>query len=55
LRLITVHLPEYFIEGLQELVRQKKYPHRSEVIRNAIRDLLKKELNGFIVNKRDSV
>lgn len=55
MKLITVHLPEYFIEGLHELVRQKKYPHRSEIIRNAIRDLLKKELVGFIPKKNNSI
>ena len=51
MRVITVWVPEYFLEGLHELVHQKRYPHRSEIIRNAIRDLLKKELKGFIVNK----
>ncbi len=44
LRLITVHLPQEFINGLDELVRQRRYPNRSEAIRNAIRDLLKEEL-----------
>lgn len=44
LKLVTVHLPQEFINGLDELVRQKRYPNRSEVIRNAIRDLLKEEL-----------
>lgn len=44
LKLVTVHLPQEFINGLDELVRQRRYPNRSEVIRNAIRDLLKEEL-----------
>ncbi len=43
-RLITVHLPEEAVEGLDELVRAKKYPNRSEAIRYAIRDLLREEL-----------
>ena len=54
MRLITVHVPEYYIEGLHELVRQKKYPHRSGAVRTAIRDLLMKELpSGFTGNPRE--
>ena len=45
-----MHLPEYYIDGLLELVVQKKWPNRSEIIRAAIRDLLKKELKGFSAN-----
>lgn len=44
MRLVTVHLPVEFLEGLDELVRQKRYPNRSEAIRVAVRDLLKDEL-----------
>jgi antitoxin ParD1/3/4 len=44
LKLITVHLPEEFLTGLAELVRQRRYPNRSEAIRLAVRDLLKEEL-----------
>ncbi len=44
MRLVTVHLPIEFLEGLDELVRQKRYPNRSEAIRVAVRDLLKEEL-----------
>lgn len=44
MRLITVKMPEAFVEGLDELVRLGRYSSRSEVIRVAVRDLLKKEL-----------
>lgn len=44
MRLITVHLPPEFLHDLDELVRQQRYPNRSEAIRFAIRDLLKSEL-----------
>ncbi|MCD6509821.1 MAG: type II toxin-antitoxin system ParD family antitoxin [Thermoprotei archaeon] len=44
MKLITVHLPESYIEGLNELIKQRMYPSRSEAIRAAVRDLLKKEL-----------
>ena len=44
LKLVTVHLPSEFLHDLDELVRQKRYPNRSEAIRVAIRDLLKDEM-----------
>jgi len=44
MRLITVKMPELYIEGIDELVRIGRYSSRSEVIRVAIRDLLRKEL-----------
>jgi Arc/MetJ-type ribon-helix-helix transcriptional regulator len=44
MRLLTVNVPEGFLEGLEELVRQKRYPNKSEIIRVAIRDLLRDEL-----------
>ncbi|MGQ4872832.1 MAG: ribbon-helix-helix domain-containing protein [Promethearchaeota archaeon] len=45
MKLITCHLPEAYIQGIEELVNMNMYPNRSEVIRVAIRDLLKNELN----------
>ena len=44
MKIITVHLPDEFISGLDELVRMSRYPNRSEAIRMACRDLLKDEL-----------
>jgi len=44
MKLVTVHFPESMIEGLDELVRQGYYTSRSEAIRVAVRDLLKKQL-----------
>ena len=44
MRLVTVHLPQSYIEGLEELVKDSIYPNRSEAIRVAIRDMLKNEL-----------
>ncbi|MHA1607612.1 MAG: ribbon-helix-helix domain-containing protein [Candidatus Freyarchaeota archaeon] len=43
-QLVTVHLPEAYINGLNKLVEMKHYPNKSEAIRVAIRDLLKREL-----------
>jgi len=44
MRLITVKVPESYIEGLDDLVRSGRYSSRSEAIRIAIRDLLQREL-----------
>ena len=44
LKLVTVLLPEAYLEGLDELVRGNMYPSRSSAIRSAVRDMLKKEL-----------
>ena len=44
MRIVTVNIPNEIFEGLNELVRQQRYPNRSEAIRVAIRDLLKDEL-----------
>jgi len=44
MKLVTVLLPEAYLEGLDELVRANMYPSRSSAIRSAVRDMLKKEL-----------
>ncbi|MGQ4870254.1 MAG: ribbon-helix-helix domain-containing protein [Candidatus Thorarchaeota archaeon] len=44
MRLIAVHLPEKIVDDIERLVREGHYPNRSETIRIAIRDLLKREL-----------
>jgi len=44
MKLVTVLLPEAYLEGLDELVRLNMYPSRSAAIRAAVRDLLKREL-----------
>ncbi len=44
MKLVTVLLPEAYLEGLDELVRTGMYPSRSAAIRSAVRDLLKREL-----------
>jgi len=44
MKLVTVLMPEAYLDGLDDLVRAKMYSGRSSVIRNAVRDLLKREL-----------
>ncbi|MFX0046121.1 MAG: ribbon-helix-helix domain-containing protein [Candidatus Hermodarchaeota archaeon] len=46
MKVVTICLPESYVEGLDKLIGQLKYPNRSEVIRIAIRDLLVDELWG---------
>ena len=41
--LISVHLPKQMLQELDELVRQGRFPSRSEAIRVAIRDLIANE------------
>ena len=48
MRLITVHLPEAYLAGIDKLITGDAYPNRSEAIRVAVRDLLKSELGSFI-------
>ncbi len=44
LRLITVKMSEIYVDGVDRLVELGMYPSRSEAIRVAIRDLLRREL-----------
>jgi Arc/MetJ-type ribon-helix-helix transcriptional regulator len=44
MKIVTVKLPETLIEGMDELVKSGLYPSRSDVIRTAVRDLLRIEL-----------
>jgi antitoxin ParD1/3/4 len=48
MHLITVHLPEAYLAGLDDLVNERIYPNRSEAIRVAVRDMLKTELSMFL-------
>ncbi|MEM0027216.1 MAG: ribbon-helix-helix domain-containing protein [Ignisphaera sp.] len=53
MRIVTVKMPESYLEAIDELVKMGRYTSRSEVIRTAIRELLKKELweNGYSLEK----
>lgn len=44
MKVISINIPEKYIYELEELVRQEFYLSRSEAIRAAVRDLLKREL-----------
>jgi antitoxin ParD1/3/4 len=44
MKMITLYLPEPYIEALNQLVSEKFYPNRAEAIRVAIRDLISDEV-----------
>lgn len=44
LKLITINLPQAYIDGIEKLVEEEIFPNRSEAIRIAVRDFCKKEL-----------
>jgi len=44
MRIVTVKMPETYIEAIDELVKQGKFSSRSEAIRAAVRELIRREL-----------
>jgi len=55
MNLVTVKMSDIYVNGLDKLVEIGMYPSRSEAIRVAIRDLLRRELwpeNGSPIIKR---
>jgi antitoxin ParD1/3/4 len=44
MKMITVYIPETYIETLDLLVNEDLFPNRSEAIRTAIRDLIRNEI-----------
>jgi Ribbon-helix-helix protein, copG family. len=43
-KLVTVKMPDLYVRAIDELVKEERYSSRSEVIRVAVRELLKREL-----------
>ncbi|AIU68869.1 transcriptional regulator [Thermococcus eurythermalis] len=54
MRIISVQLPQGLINAMDQLVKKGVYPNRSEVIREAIRELLKKELYHLDTENRST-
>jgi antitoxin ParD1/3/4 len=44
MKLITLYLPETYIQALDQLVGERFYPNRAEAIRVAIRDMISEEV-----------
>ena len=43
MKVITLNLPDAYVNGLEKLVQNEILPNRSEGIRIAVRELLRKE------------
>ena len=43
MKAVTVHMPEPYLEALDELVRRKLYSNRAEAIRMAVREFIRRE------------
>ncbi|AHL23220.1 MULTISPECIES: ribbon-helix-helix domain-containing protein [Thermococcus] len=54
MRIISVQLPQGLINAMDQLVKKGVYPNRSEIIREAIRELLKKELYRLETENRST-
>ncbi|MEA1994061.1 MAG: ribbon-helix-helix domain-containing protein [Euryarchaeota archaeon] len=56
MKLVSVQIPELYLEGLDIMIASGYYPNRSEAIRIAVRDLLTNEIGGFQeIEKRKSM
>ena len=51
MKIVPIHVPGKYLEGLDTLIQNEIYPNRSEAIRMAIRDLLKIETRNFSRNR----
>ena len=47
MKIITINLPEKYLQAIQILQDLGIYPSRSEAIRNALRDFLSNELKMY--------
>ena len=54
MKLVTVKMPDLYVRAIDELVKEERYSSRSEVIRAAVRELLKRELWGASVAEVDA-
>ena len=54
MRIISVQIPQGLINAMDQLVKKGVYPNRSEIIREAIRELLKKELYRLETENRST-
>lgn len=43
MKMITLFVPEKYLEAIENLISSNHFPNRSEAIRSAIRDLIIKE------------
>ena len=55
MKLVTVKMPDLYVRAIDELVKEERYSSRSEVIRTAVRELLKRELWGVSLEEAPAV
>jgi len=46
MQIVSVQIPKSVLNAIDQLVKRGVYPNRSEVIRAALREFLKKELSS---------
>ncbi|MEM2136843.1 MAG: ribbon-helix-helix domain-containing protein [Candidatus Methanomethylicia archaeon] len=46
MRIISIRLPENYVKVMDELIRIGAYPSRSELVRAAIREYLRREIES---------
>ncbi len=54
MKIITINLPQKYLDAIETLINLGYYPSRSEAIRIALRDFLGAELEMFNKLDRDS-
>jgi len=47
MKLITIHVPDKYLDALERMIVKGLFPNRSEAIRVAIRDLIKNDNHLF--------
>jgi Arc/MetJ-type ribon-helix-helix transcriptional regulator len=47
MKIITINLPEKYIDAIKELTEMGKYPNRSKAIRIALKEFLSEELQTY--------
>ena len=47
MKLITIHVPDKYLDALERMIAKGLFPNRSEAIRVAIRDLIKNDNHLF--------
>lgn len=55
MKMITLYLPEKYLELLDEIIDAGHFPNRSEAIRSAVRDLLRYEFSLMGKNEKDKI
>lgn len=57
MKMLTVFIPEKYLEILDMLVLEERFPNRSEAIRSGIRDLIRNELilKGIVDKEKEKL